>query len=296
MMTSIPFGKVLHFLKTGQVSYEDQPVVVSLAMDAKWGSMREEKWRGHPADYSFQDEARKRAIERLELLPAEAPIIRNQLPLFKTWGVGWGTYKWRYNPDIVNMAVANGAVLIDTAATYGYGKVEKELGSALRHYGRLPLKNTLLATKISRAHMSPTASVNSFRRSVENLGRVPDLIQTHWPSASIPINQTLRALMAVPEVKFIGVSNMSVDQIYSAQRVFPMLASVQVKLYREEWWWNALVPFTRASGLALIVHSPFNQGNTIDRTILSYCRDNGLYPIPGTNNPRHLVENLQCQS
>jgi aryl-alcohol dehydrogenase-like predicted oxidoreductase len=287
-MTSIPFGKVVHFLRTGQVSYEDQPLVVALAMDAKWGSMREEKWRPHPSEYPDQRAATELAIMRLIKLPSEAPIIVNSSPLFKRWGVGWGSYKWRYNPEIPKMAVQNKAALIDTAPTYGYGKVEKELGKAIRQYGE-----TLLATKIASNHMSAKNATNSFHRSVENLGRVPDLIQTHWPSRDIPIDQTLRALMAIPEVKSIGVSNMSVDQIWSAQRVYPMLASVQVKLYREEWWWNALIPFTRASGLTLIAHSPFGQGNTVDRSILPYCRDNGIIPIPGTNNPLHLTENLK---
>jgi diketogulonate reductase-like aldo/keto reductase len=290
---TIPFGKVMRYLE-GEVPPMDSPIeerqtVEALSVDALWGSMREEKYRANPLEHGNMEWARKRALARLSKLPEEAPIIRNERPLFPKWGVGWGSYQWRYNPEIPRLAVEYGAMMIDTAETYGFGRVERELGAALRG-----IPQAFVATKISRAHMSPKAVVKAFYRSTKALGRVPDLYQTHWPSATIPIAETLGALMLeVPELQALGLSNVSVDQIYAAQLVCPTIASVQVKLLMEPWWAKALVPFCEASGLQLIAHSPFSQGRHTDRRCLFFCRDHGVIPIPGTNSPLHLQENLK---
>lgn len=235
------------------------------------------------------------------------PIPKKVYPLDWPEGfVGWGTYGWKYKEDTFQAAVVNKASIIDTAESYGFGRVENALGEYLQAWeGELPW----ICSKVSRNHMgSSTAIINAARRSKEKLGRSLDLYQIHWPPPKRNydvIMPALKELLDEGTILRVGVSNFCVGQIYVAQYKAQALGfnieSLQIRVNREDHSaLEYLVPVAKGLGLRVIAHSPFGQGKSWAENRrwlgdhLDAIRATGVnYIIPGTNNPKHLIENLK---
>lgn len=136
------------------------------AADALQGTAWEDRWRGDLLSYildtRYLDIVVQRTIKRLETCPKADwhwPI-RKRLDLGR---IGLGTYRWKYDCSLINQAIELGVKLIDTAESYGYGKVETELG-------KVNLSDALIATKVARNHMSQGAVMNAAYRSLVRLG------------------------------------------------------------------------------------------------------------------------------
>ena len=256
--------------------------------DALTGSMYEERWRGNLEDFDDYAWARNRAIERLEgfAFHGERKPAGEVPPL----GVGWGTYRWRYDPACVEAAVRYGAAVIDTAATYGYGRVEKALGESgfLRDRG----PDIWVATKFSRNHARPGPLRNSCERSLKALGldRL-DLLQLHWPCFYVvPLDVTLSAMEELRTeglVRSLGLCNVSLDMLHEARR-FAQISTVQVARQHGQ---ELLEHYCTQNGIRLIAHSPFLQKGVLSD--LNRWVEDGWTPIPGSNDPGHIRENLR---
>lgn len=267
---------------------------LALAFDAIHGSMYEEKWRDNAGAYPDRPAAIRRAIERLSAIPDDLPVLPTPTDL-PPLGIGWGTYGWRGDPDCVSAALAFGAVLVDTAATYGYGRVELALGAAgIRNRGK-----TWLATKFARNHARPKAIFNSVSRSLAAL-RVEslDLLQLHWPTpAVVPFEETLGAMADqrfLGRVRQLGLCNVSVDQLHVARSRAP-IACVQVRInYHDISALGPLKAYCDRAGIRMIAHSPCAQGVAWKqgRPSFPWFVEQGVIPIPGSNEPRHIRENL----
>ena len=171
--------------------------------------------------------------------------------------IGLGTYGWKYDPAIIQAAVQAGIRLIDTAETYGYGRSETTLGKAV------DLLEIVIATKVSRSHMSYEPVVNAAKRSVQKLGVQPiDLYQVHWPDDN-KIEDTMRAmgkLLADGIIASVGVCNFSIDQVMRAQSLMPQghrIRSLQVRYnLADRGIERALLPYCQAHDITLIAYSP----------------------------------------
>jgi diketogulonate reductase-like aldo/keto reductase len=285
----IPFGSAADYLELPQ---EDVPEdVLALARDAVHGSLYEMHWResfsAALSNTPVMENAKKRAILRLRALPREVTTVPCTVPLTLPKKPSWGTYGWKYDPILPKEALGLGASLIDTAETYGYGRVEKELGEILEKK-----EPNRIATKVSRNHMTYTNVLRAAARSVYNLGEPIGLYQIHWPNTNVPIEDTFTALSELvgDKAHYVGVCNHSVDQFYAARLICPRLASIQIRLEGLV----GVLPFFHAMGIAVIAHSPLGQGRDISerKAILQWCEDNHVTPIIGTNNLEHLRENM----
>ena len=122
--------------------------------------------------------------------------------------IGYGT--WMHLGDLatIQRALALDAGFIDTAESYD---TERYVGEAVR--GNRDAY--FLATKVSPNHFAFDQVIAAAERSLKNLGiDVIDLYQLHWPSDSVPIEETMGAmekLVADGKVRHVGVSNFSVD-------------------------------------------------------------------------------------
>jgi diketogulonate reductase-like aldo/keto reductase len=147
--------------------------------------------------------------------------------------------------------------------------------------------------------MSRQAVRNAMVRSLVRLGRI-DLYQIHYPIATIPIEETMTALIqGVTDglVESLGVCNFSLDQFYSAQKVYPGgLVSNQLRAAPDDCQRLIhLLPYYEQAAVDLIGHSPFGQeGSSAPNLSLAALVTAGIIPIPGTNNVEHLKANLQC--
>lgn len=283
--------RTLEYLLPGSKRPPDDPGAISLACDAIRGSLYEQKWRGDTSP--DLPPAIRRAIERLSLIDEDVHPIEFSTDHRLSLGVGWGTYRWRGDPACLRAAIDGGAVLIDTAATYGYGRVEKALGAAgLRDRGA-----TWIATKFARNHARRASVLASLERSLANL-RVDtiDLFQLHWPVTTVPFEETLGAMyqaLVDGTVRSLGLCNVSVDQLHVARRYAP-ISCVQVRLnVKDPLALGPLSDYCNEAGIRLIAHSPFGQGES-PRRDLSWFLERNFIPIPGSNNPDHIRENLRA--
>jgi len=186
------------------------------------------------------------------------------------WAYGWGPQDDRQSIDGIHRALDLGINWIDTAAVYGLGHSEEVVARALA--GRRD--KVMVATKCglpwregSRA-VRPSLAAESIRREAENSLRrlkldVIDLYQIHWPSPARQIEEawaTIARLVQEGKVRHAGVSNFSVEQMRTAQAIYP-IASLQPpysmidRAVEEE-----ILPFCAKNGIGVVAYSPMQSG------------------------------------
>jgi len=124
--------------------------------------------------------------------------------------VGDGTWGPQDESDAIAAIQASldaGVKFFDTAEGYGGGYSEELLGRGLA--GRR--NEVVIATKVSRSHLSPEALKECCEGSLRRLNvEAIDLYIVHWPSRDIPIAETWRAMEDLKregKVRALGVSN-----------------------------------------------------------------------------------------
>jgi diketogulonate reductase-like aldo/keto reductase len=137
-----------------------------------------------------------------------------------TWGIkkfGNKEYyeKWKQS---IRKGIELGIVHIDTAEFYGLGASERTVGDVIKEYNRDDL---FITTKLFPMHFRYKSMKKAAYKSVERLGinRV-DLYLIHWPSPLVSIEKQMKVLedlVKEEKVRYVGVSNFSVDQFKEAQ-------------------------------------------------------------------------------
>jgi aryl-alcohol dehydrogenase-like predicted oxidoreductase len=167
--------------------------------------------------------------------------------------------------DALDVSLAAGVNLLDTAAMYGGGASERRVGELIEG------KNVLVATKfpagfIARAGSLPAtldASRARLRRSVI------DLYQIHYPFRWMPIRTLMNLLADAVEagkVRAVGVSNYSAAQMRTAhaalrQRGIPLASNqVQYSLLHRDPEVNGVLDACRELGVTLIAYMPLASG------------------------------------
>ncbi len=195
----------------------------------------------------------------------------------KVSSIGMGTWKLGVDSDSEIRALRKGLDLgmnlIDTAEMYG---TEELVGKAIS--GR---KDFFLATKVSPHHFRHDDLIAACEASLKKLNiKSIDLYQLHWPNASIPISETMKAMEELADqgkIRHIGVSNFSPKEFEEAQasmRKYEIVSnqveySLMVRKIEKE-----LIGFAEKKGVAIIAYSPLGRGTLFDdkhkelRTIL----------------------------
>lgn len=195
-----------------------------------------------------------------------------------TWGEATGTGRWgpaklayggAHGPEeeagAVEVSLAAGVNLFDTAAMYSAGASERRLGELTDG------KDVVIATKFpprpfDRAETLPEA----IEGSIERLRRpVVDLLQVHYPSKRWPTT-TLMELMAdaveAGKIRAVGVSNFSAGQMREAHaaladRGVPLASNqVEYSLFYRLPETDGLLDACRELGITLIAYSPLAAG------------------------------------
>jgi myo-inositol catabolism protein IolS len=125
----------------------------------------------------------------------------------------WGPQIEADSIATVHAALDAGVNFFDTAEGYGNGDSELVLGRALagrRH-------EAVIATKVSRAHLSGDEVLQACENSLRRLQTdYIDLYQIHWPSRTVPLDETMGALEKLRQqgkVRAIGVCNFGVQDL-----------------------------------------------------------------------------------
>lgn len=195
---------------------------------------------------------------------------------FGAWAIGGGDWQYSWGPQddsdsvsAIHRALDLGVNWIDTAAIYGLGHSEEVVGRALKSSAHMPY----VFTKCSMRWRDDKSIYNSLKAgslaeeveaSLRRLGvDAIDLYQIHWPNPDPEIEEGWAALAKLREqgkLRWIGVSNFSVEQMQRALKIAPITSlqppySMLRRAVEEE-----ILPFTRANGIGVINYSPMLSG------------------------------------
>ena len=184
------------------------------------------------------------------------------------WEFGWGEQDDKQSVAAIHRALELGVNWIDTAAVYGMGHSEEVVAFALRTWSGAP---PYVFTKCGlrwdeQGYVHRSLNADSIRRECEESLRrldvdVIDLYQIHWPTEDLEEGWGAMAqLQREGKVRWIGVSNFTVEEMRRAQAIAP-ITSLQppYSLVRREVEQDVL-PYCRSEGVGVIVYSPMASG------------------------------------
>ena len=195
---------------------------------------------------------------------------------FGAWAIGGGDWQFSWGPQDDNDSVAAieraielGVNWVDTAAVYGLGHSEEVVGRALKSVSTKPYIFTKCGM-VWDAAQNVSKSLKEIKReceaSLRRLGvEAIDLYQIHWPpendDSEIDEGWTAMAeLQREGKVRWIGVSNFSVEQMKRAMKIAP-ITSLQppysmINFAAEK----EVLPFCKEQGIGVINYSPMVSG------------------------------------
>jgi aryl-alcohol dehydrogenase-like predicted oxidoreductase len=195
---------------------------------------------------------------------------------FGAWAIGGGNWEFAWGPQDDNASIAAihraldlGINWIDTAAIYGLGHSEEMVARALKTTSHKPYVFTKCSMRWHEdrsIHRSLKAASlqeeldNSLRRlGVETI----DLYQIHWPNPDEEIEEgweTLAKFQKQGKVRWIGVSNFSVEQMKRAQKIAPITSLQPPYSMLRRAIEQEVLPFAQANNIGVINYSPMVSG------------------------------------
>ena len=231
---------------------------------------------------------------------------------FGAWAIGGGNWEFAWGPQddnesigAIHRALDLGVNWIDTAAIYGLGHSEEIVGRALKSTSNKPFVFTKCSMRwhqdrsIYRS-LKTESIAEELEGSLRRLGvETIDLYQIHWPNPDTEIEEGWEALARFQKegkIRWIGVSNFSVDQMKRALKIAPITSlqppySMLRRAIEEE-----ILPFTQFNNIGVINYSPMVSGlltgkMTAER-VAAFPQDDWRRRAVEFNEPR-LSRNLQ---
>jgi diketogulonate reductase-like aldo/keto reductase len=227
--------------------------------------------------------------------------------------IGLGTWQYRGGVEPLIKGMEQGALFIDTAESYGS---EQIVGESLRDFRN----RVFLATKVSPEHFRRADIVEAADNSLRRLGTDwIDLYQLHWPSHSVPLEETLGAmeeLVQAGKIRFIGVSNFDLGELKRAQwamRKHRIVANQVRYNLIDRSIEPELLSYCRENRISVIAYSPLARGlpyildndprgvlaqaakatgRTMAQVAINWClRHDHVFAIPKSNSVEHTLEN-----
>jgi len=225
-------------------------------------------------------------------------------------GVGGDdVYDDNHRIKVLQYGIDLGLTLIDTAEVYGDGRSEEVVGKATKGIR----SKVFIATKFSPEHSHYADVKLSLEMSLKRLNTdYVDLYQIHWPNPSIPIAETMKALLELKssgKIRHIGVSNFGMADLLAAQQSSRFqVASNQVEYnLLERGAREEILPYALERNIAILAYSPLRRGpkgeefllrmaakyhKTSTQIVLNWSiSQNNVIPIPKTLNLEHVRDN-----
>jgi diketogulonate reductase-like aldo/keto reductase len=225
-----------------------------------------------------------------------------------TWQIDSG------NVAALRLGIDLGLTHIDTAELYT-GSEEAVAGIIQEHRSKI-----FLVSKVRPSNASYRGTVLACEASLRRLKTdYLDAYLLHWWTGAHPIAETMEAmeeLVAAGKVRYIGVSNLNVEQLKTAQKALSRekISCNQILYHlRSRGIENSLVPYCESQSIAVVGYSPFGQGDfpspksaqgqvlaaiatkhgrTARQVALNFLtRRKSLFAIPKSGDPQHVREN-----
>jgi 2,5-diketo-D-gluconate reductase B len=231
---------------------------------------------------------------------------------FKIPALGLGT--WNLRGEECQRCVAHALELgyrhIDTAAAYDN---EEDVGAAISA-SKVDRRDIFLVTKVGRDNLSADRLGRSTESSLRRLRTdYLDLLLIHWPSPSVPLTETIEALLELRssgKILNMGVSNFPTRLLGLAiEMSADSLLTNQVE-YHPFLFQEAVHKYLRARDMILTAYCPLARGKVMeDPVILAIAAKHGRSPaqvtlrwlldqdkvaaIPKAATAQHRCANLQ---
>ncbi|XP_073526420.1 LOW QUALITY PROTEIN: uncharacterized protein [Phyllobates terribilis] len=197
---------------------------------------------------------------------------------------------------IVKHAIKKGITFFDTSNIFE--ATEILLGQAFKEF---PREDFQVATKCGIASMDPEMTVKGTLEYVrqccqESLKRLGldfiDLYYLQRIDTSIPIEETMgefKKLVEEGKIKYVGLSEASVDTIRRAHTVHPITAvQLEWSLWTREIE-DEIVPLCRELGIGIVPYCPLGRGFFAGKAVLDSLPQDSLL----ATYPRYRGENLE---
>jgi pyridoxine 4-dehydrogenase len=214
-------------------------------------------------------------------------------------------------------AIELGINLIDTADSYGPHVSEELIAEALYPYPEgLVIASKGGLTRGGPGQWSPDGRPEHLREACEgSLQRLRvdriDLYQLHRPDPSVPYEESVGAIKELRDegkVHFVGVSNVSVEQLETARSIVDVV-SVQNRFNPDDRSSDDVLDRCEELGLGFLPWHPLNAGSVGEGSLAEIAarhdatpaqiaiawllaRSEVMLPIPGTSKVEHLEENI----
>jgi len=182
-----------------------------------------------------------------------------------TWGIKRGRSKNYYEKwkSSLKKGIELGMNHIDTAEFYGFGKSERILADLLKEYNRDDL---FITSKLFPMHFGYNAMIKACNKSIKRLGiNYLDLYLVHFPSFIFPKikkhMKVMESLLNEGKIRYIGVSNYSIDQFKRGQEYLKKAELVTNQLHLNiisQKHIHKSLPFYVKEGVTVTAYSPLS--------------------------------------
>ena len=191
-----------------------------------------------------------------------------------SWAIGGGDWQFSWGPQddndsiaAIHKALALGMNWIDTAAVYGLGHSEEIVARALKTTSHKPYIFTKCGLVWDQKREASN-SLKQIRREVEDsLRRLAveaiDLYQVHWPKPDEEIEEAwgvMADLRKEGKVRWIGVSNFSVEQMERIRKIAPITSNQPPYSMLNRTVEAAILPFCQKNNIGVINYAPMHSG------------------------------------
>ena len=204
--------------------------------------------------------------------------------------IGLGTWKYTGGDVPLQRGIELGAFLIDTAEMY---RTEDAVGRAVKGMR----DRVFIATKVLGRHLRYDEVLRAAEQSLRllDIDRI-DLYQVHWPNSRVPIEETMRAMEHLVDrglVRYVGVSNFSVQQLADAQAAMPRYPVVSNQVLYNLQRRNIerdLLPYCQRNDVTVLAYTPLDDGDLAPTPTDSRGKVSGLRRAAGrlTSRSRQL--------
>ena len=243
-----------------------------------------------------------------------------------TWGIGGFLETDSSNDNDSIQAIRDSIDLwythIDTAEIYGGGHTEELIWRAIKGLDRSKL---IITSKVAKKNLRYDDVISACKKSLERLQiEYIDIYLIHAPNPEISLEETMKAMDYLVEqgmIKFVGVSNFSVEQIqeaqkYSTNKIIANQIPYNLITRNKDYIGSCInmeseiIPYCQENNIIIMAYRPIergfllNPGTIIEEISEKYKKTKaqiainwliskkGIITISKSTNIRHLKENL----
>lgn len=180
------------------------------------------------------------------------------------WRMGWGEQDDARSLAALEAAFSAGVDWVDTAPVYGLGAAERLLRAPLADHPEVRVFSKVGFVDDHAVDLTPASVRRQCEQSLQRLGRERiDLLQLHWPDASVPIEETWTAMAQLHDeglVAALGISNHDPGDVERAHRLRPVDALQLRYNLLDRRAEGDLIPWAREHGVGVLAYSPLASG------------------------------------